>query len=66
MSIAGATRSLLLMGRCAPSIKKNASKIVVKKLEFDQNLLMVSENIEISSEILCYSLYLILYLIIVL
>lgn len=42
MSLVGATRSLLLLGRCAPSVKQNASKIIVKKLELDQNLLMVS------------------------
>lgn len=42
MSMARASRSLLLMGRCVPSVKQNASKIVVKKLELDQNLLMVS------------------------
>lgn len=42
MSLAGAAKSLLLLGRCVPSVKKNASKIVVKKLELDQNLLMVT------------------------
>jgi len=42
MSLVGATRSLLLLGRCAPSVKQNASKIIVKKLELDKNLLMVS------------------------
>jgi len=42
MSLVKATKSLLLLGRCAPSVKQNASKIVVKKLELDQNLLMVS------------------------
>lgn len=42
MSLAAATRSLILMGRCVPSVKQNASKIIVKKLELDQNLLMVS------------------------
>lgn len=42
MSLAGAAgKALLLMGRCAPSVKQNASKIIVKKLELDQNLLMV-------------------------
>lgn len=42
MSIAGAAgKALFLMGRCAPSVKQNASKIVVKKLQLDQNLLMV-------------------------
>lgn len=42
MSLVGATRSFLLLGRCAPSVKQNASKIIVKKLELDQNLLMAS------------------------
>lgn len=42
MSLTTAARSLILLGRCAPSIKQNASKIIVKKLELDQNLLMVS------------------------
>jgi hypothetical protein len=42
MSLVGAAKSLLLLGRCAPSVKQNASKIIVKKLELDQNLLMVS------------------------
>jgi hypothetical protein len=41
MSLIAATRSLILMGRCVPSVKQNASKIIVKKLELDQNLLMV-------------------------
>lgn len=51
MSVAvAAAKSLLLMGRCAPSVKQNASKIVVKKLELDQNLLMVSGK-------LVYTLY---------
>jgi len=45
MSLVGASRSLLLLGRCAPSVKQNASKIIVKKLELDQNLLMVSQII---------------------
>lgn len=45
MSLVGATRALLLLGRCAPSVKQNASKIVVKKLELDQNLLMVSRTV---------------------
>lgn len=45
MSLSGAARSLLLMGRCAPSVKQNASKIVVKKLELDQNLLMVNTKL---------------------
>lgn len=44
MSVAGAVKSLLLLGRCAPSVKQNASKIVVKKLELDENLLMVNQN----------------------
>lgn len=42
MSTAGVSRTLLLLGRCVPSVKQNASKIIVKKLELDQNLLMVS------------------------
>lgn len=45
MSLVGASRSLLLLGRCAPSVKQNASKIIVKKLELDQNLLMVIQII---------------------
>lgn len=44
MSVAGAVKSLLLLGRCAPSVKQNASKIIVKKLELDENLLMVNQN----------------------
>lgn len=42
MSLVAATKSLMLLGRCVPSVKQNASKIIVKKLELDQNLLMVS------------------------
>ncbi|NP_001162111.1 28S ribosomal protein S17, mitochondrial [Acyrthosiphon pisum] len=47
MSLAGATKSLLLLGRCAPSVKQNASKIIVKKLELDQNLLMYFHKDEV-------------------
>jgi len=51
MSLVGAAKSVLLLGRCAPSVKQNASKIIVKKLELDQNLLMVSCLVN------CYLLY---------
>ncbi|XP_067002672.1 small ribosomal subunit protein uS17m [Anabrus simplex] len=33
-------RSFLLLGQCVPSLKQNASKIRVKRLELDKNLLM--------------------------
>ncbi|XP_050424926.1 28S ribosomal protein S17, mitochondrial [Adelges cooleyi] len=47
MSVAGAARSMMLLGRCVPSVKKNASKIIVKKLELDENLLMYFNKDEV-------------------
>lgn len=35
-----ASRSFLLLGQCVPTLKQNASKIRVKRLELDKNLLM--------------------------
>lgn len=39
--MASAIQKALLMGRCVPCIKKNASKIVVRRWEMDPNLLAV-------------------------
>ncbi|XP_014251238.1 28S ribosomal protein S17, mitochondrial [Cimex lectularius] len=35
----------LLLGKCVPSVKTNASKICVTKLELDENLLMYFKNL---------------------
>ncbi|VVC44363.1 Ribosomal protein S17/S11,Nucleic acid-binding, OB-fold [Cinara cedri] len=47
MNLSTAAKSLLLLGRCVPSVKKNASKIIVKKLELDENLLMYFNKDEV-------------------
>ncbi|XP_050521743.1 28S ribosomal protein S17, mitochondrial [Daktulosphaira vitifoliae] len=47
MSLAGVARGIILLGRCAPCVKENTSKIVVKKLELDQNLLMYFNKDEV-------------------
>ena len=41
MSLGPATKSFMLLGRCVPGMKQNASKFKVKRLELDTNLLMV-------------------------
>lgn len=41
----------LLLGRCVPCVKQNASKIKVSKMELDENLLMVTFYIEIPNHI---------------
>lgn len=43
-ALKSATKAFMLMGKCVPCLKHNASKIQVKRLELDQNLLMVSIN----------------------
>lgn len=40
-NIADAARKFLLLGQCVPTVKQNATKIRVKRLELDENLLMV-------------------------
>lgn len=37
-------KALILLGQCVPSVKQNASKIRVRKMDLDQNLLMVSKT----------------------
>ncbi|XP_063386281.1 small ribosomal subunit protein uS17m [Cydia fagiglandana] len=39
-NVAETARKFLLMGQCVPSVKQNAAKIRVKRLELDENLLM--------------------------
>ncbi|KAJ2948299.1 hypothetical protein O0L34_g7536 [Tuta absoluta] len=39
-NVAEAARKFLLLGQCVPSLKQNAAKIRVKRLELDENLLM--------------------------
>ncbi|XP_026490668.1 small ribosomal subunit protein uS17m [Vanessa tameamea] len=39
-NIAEAARKFLLLGQCVPTVKQNATKIRVKRLELDENLLM--------------------------
>lgn len=41
-SAADAARKFLLLGQCVPTVKQNATKIRIKRLELDENLLMVS------------------------
>lgn len=40
-NLADNVRKLLLLGQCVPTVKQNAAKIRVKRLELDENLLMV-------------------------
>lgn len=35
------SKTLILLGQCVPSVKQNASKIRIRKMDLDQNLLMV-------------------------
>ncbi|RZF33407.1 hypothetical protein LSTR_LSTR015368 [Laodelphax striatellus] len=39
-------RSSMLLGKCFPCVKKNASKIVVKRMVLDKNLLMYFDEEE--------------------
>lgn len=34
-------KAAMLLGQCVPSVKANASKIRIRKMELDQNLFMV-------------------------
>ncbi|XP_034835265.1 small ribosomal subunit protein uS17m [Maniola hyperantus] len=38
--ITDAAKKFLLLGQCVPTVKQNATKIRVKRLELDENLLM--------------------------
>lgn len=40
-NVADAAKKFLLLGQCVPTVKQNAAKIRVKRLELDENLLMV-------------------------
>lgn len=40
-NVAETARKFLLLGQCVPTVKQNAAKIRVKRLELDENLLMV-------------------------
>lgn len=42
-NISEAARKFLLLGQCVPTVKQNATKIRVKRLELDENLLMVRD-----------------------
>lgn len=44
-----ANRGLILLAQCVPSLKHNASRFKVKRLELDQNLLMVSPKIRFTN-----------------
>uniref|UniRef100_A0A2H1VB61 SFRICE_002121 n=1 Tax=Spodoptera frugiperda TaxID=7108 RepID=A0A2H1VB61_SPOFR len=39
-NVAETARKFLLLGQCVPTVKQNAAKIRVKRLELDENLLM--------------------------
>lgn len=41
MALQAASKTLLLIGQCVPCVKQNASKFKIKRLELDENLLMV-------------------------
>lgn len=41
MALQVAAKTSMLLGRCVPCIKQNASKFKIKRLELDTNLLMV-------------------------
>lgn len=45
MSLKAASKSLMLLGQCVPCLKQNASKLRIKRLELDENLLMVRLNL---------------------
>lgn len=53
-TVAEAARKFLLLGQCVPTVKQNAAKIRIKRLELDENLLMV-RNLEILSQCVSYS-----------
>ena len=36
-----ASRSFMLLGQCVPCVKQNASKIRIRRMDLDKNLLMV-------------------------
>lgn len=40
-SLVETAKKFLLLGQCVPTVKQNAAKIRVKRLELDENLLMV-------------------------
>lgn len=42
MSLNKASKAFMLIGQCVPCLKHNASKIQIKRLELDTNLLMVN------------------------
>lgn len=42
--IKDAAKKFILLGQCVPTVKQNATKIRVKRLELDENLLMVCIN----------------------
>lgn len=46
MSLRAAAKSLMVLGECVPCVKQNASKFRVKRLELDENLLMVIINLK--------------------
>lgn len=48
-NIADAAKKLLLLGQCVPTVKQNVAKIRVKRLELDENLLMVCKFSEIEN-----------------
>lgn len=41
MTLQAASKTLMLLGQCVPCVKQQASKFKIKRLELDQNLLMV-------------------------
>lgn len=43
--VPAASKTLLLLGKCVPSLKQGAAKFKVRRLELDINLNMVSLNI---------------------
>lgn len=45
MALAAATKSFMLLGQCVPCIKQSASKFKIKRLELDENLLMVRHGL---------------------
>lgn len=43
MALKTASKAFMLLGQCVPCVKQNASKIQIRRLELDENLLMVSK-----------------------
>lgn len=55
-NVADAAKKFLLLGQCVPTVKQNATKIRVKRLELDENLLMVCYFSELFLPLISYKI----------